>query len=121
MERFYYFLLRLKLFEMFVVNYFSRPELVNKLLTDAKIDIKKVCWYCKYCKKCERFYSIRSKFKKKGFSKFNKGTKYWDVRDSNNLKLYLLEIVDFECNFCGQVFKPIRECEHVDIDQRGHQ
>ena len=61
---------------MFLVNYFAMPELANKLLTDAKIDVKKVYWYCKDCKKSERFYSIRSKFKKKGFSTFNKGTKY---------------------------------------------
>ena len=73
--------MRLKLFEMFFVNYFARSELANKLLTDAKIDVKKVCCYCKDCKKCERFYSLRSKFKKKGFSTFNKGTKYWDVID----------------------------------------
>ena len=54
---------------------------MNKLLTDAVIDVKKVCWYCKDCKKCERFYSVRSEFKNKGFSTFNKGIKYWDVRD----------------------------------------
>ena len=39
--RFCYFLMRLKLFEMFLVNYFARRELVNKLLTDAEIDVKK--------------------------------------------------------------------------------
>ena len=54
---------------------------MNKLLTDAEIDVKKLCWYFKDCKKCERFYSIRSDFKKKGFSTFNKGVKYWNVRD----------------------------------------
>ena len=54
---------------------------MNKLLIDAVIDVKKVCWYCKDCKKCERFYSVRSEFKNKGFSTFNKGIKYWDVRD----------------------------------------
>ena len=87
MVRFYYFLLRLKLSEMFFVNYFVRQELVKKLLTDAKIDVRKVCWYCKDYKKCERFYSIRSEFKKNGFSTFNKGNKYWDVRDHEQFKI----------------------------------
>ena len=30
----------------------------------------------------------------------------------NNLKLDLLEIVDFDCNFHRKVLKPARECEH---------
>ena len=87
MVRFYYFLLRLKLSEMFFVNYFARRELVKKVLADAETDVRKVCWYCKDCKKCERFYSIRSEFKKKGFSTFNKGIKYWDVRDHRQFEI----------------------------------
>ena len=87
----FYFLLRLKLFEavfeMFFVNYFARQELLKKPLTDAEIDVKKVCWYYKDCKKCERFYSIRSEFKKEGFSTFNKGIKYWDVTDHEQLEI----------------------------------
>ena len=71
---------------MFFVNCFVRQELVNKFLTDAEVDVKKVCWYCKDCKKCERFYSIRSEFKKEGFSTFNKGIKYWDVTDHEQLE-----------------------------------
>ena len=86
----FYFLLRLKpfeaVFEMFFVNYFVRQELLKKPLTDAEIDVKKVCWYYKDCKKCERFYSIRSEFKKEGFSTFNKGIKYWDVTDHEQLE-----------------------------------
>ena len=43
--------LRFKLFEavfqMFFANYFARRELVNKLLTDAEIDVKNVFWCCK--------------------------------------------------------------------------
>ena len=82
-----FFLLRLKLFEMFFVNYFARQELVNKLLTDGEIDVKKVYWYCKDGKKCERFYSIRSEFKKKGFSTFKEDIKYWDVRDHEQFEI----------------------------------
>ena len=85
--RFYYFLLRLKLSKMFFVNYFARWERVKKLLADAEIDVRKVFWYCKYCKKCERFYSIRSEFKKKGFSTFNKGNKYWNVTDHEQFEI----------------------------------
>ena len=85
--RFYYFLLRLKSFEMFFVNYFARREFVIKLLTDAEINVKKVCWYWKDCKKCERLYSIWSEFKKKGFSTFNKGIKYWNVRDHEQFEI----------------------------------
>ena len=84
---------------MFFVNYFVRREPLKKLLTDAEIDFKKVCWYCKDCKKCERFNSIRSEFKKKGFSTFNKGIRYCDVRDHKQFELDLLEILVFECNF----------------------
>ena len=47
MVRFYYFLLKMKLLEMFFVNYFTRREFVKKLLADAEIDVKKVCWYPK--------------------------------------------------------------------------
>ena len=72
---------------MFFVNFFAKQKLVIKLLTDAEIDVKKVCWYCKDCKKCERFYSIRSEFKKKGFSPFNKGIKYCDVRDHEQFEI----------------------------------
>ena len=90
------FLLRLKLFEMFFVNYFARRELVKKLLTDAEIDVKKICWYCKDCKKCERFYSIRSEFKKKGFSTFNKGIKYWDVRDHEQFEIRPIRDLSFQ-------------------------
>ena len=79
--------MRLKLFEMFFVNYFARQELVNKLLTDAEIDVKKVCWYCKDCEKCERSYFISSEFLKKGFSMFNKDIKYWDVRDHEQFEI----------------------------------
>ena len=60
------FLLRLKLFEA-VWNDF--------------------CLYCKDCKKCENVYSIRSEFKKKDFSTFNKGIKYWDVRDHEQFEI----------------------------------
>ena len=87
MVRFYYFLLRLKLSEMFFVNYFARQKLVIKLLKDAEIHVKKVCWYCKDGKKCERFYSIRSEFKKRGFSMFNKGIKNWNVRDHEQFEI----------------------------------
>ena len=72
---------------MFFVNYFTRWEFVKKLLTDAEIDVKKVCWYRKDYKKCERFYSIRSEFKKKGFLTFNKSIKYWDVRDHKQFEI----------------------------------
>ena len=87
MVRFYHFLLRMKLLEMFFVSYFTRQEFAKKLLTDAEIDVKKVCWYRKDCRKCERFYSIRSQFKKKGFLTFNKGIKYWDVRDHKQFEI----------------------------------
>ena len=35
---------------------------------------------------------------------------------TNNLKLDLLEITDFECNFYRKVFKPVRECEYADVN-----
>ena len=98
MVRFYYFLLRLKLSEMFFVNYFVRRELAKKLLTDAEIDVRKVCWYCKDFKNCGRFYSIRSEFKKKG-QRLTKVLNIGMLEITNNLKLDLLEITDFECNF----------------------
>ena len=60
---------------------------MNKLLIDAEIDVKKVCWYCKDCKSCERFYSIRSEFLKKCFSPFNKDIKYWHVRDYEQFEI----------------------------------
>ena len=84
---------------MFFVNYFVRRELVKKLLTDAEIDVKKVCWYCKDCKKCERFNSIRSEFKKKGFSTFNKGIKYWDVRDHEQFEIRPIRDPSFRMQF----------------------
>ena len=72
---------------MFFVNYFARQKLVKKLLTDAEIDVQKICWYCKDCKKCDRFYSIMFEFKKKAFSTFNNGIKYWDVRDHKQFEI----------------------------------
>ena len=72
---------------MFFVNFFAEQKLVIKLLTDAEIDVKKVCCYCKVCKKYERFYSIWSEFRKKGFQTFNKSTKYWDVRDHHQFEI----------------------------------
>ena len=45
------FLLSVRPFEIFFINYFVSRELVNKLLTDVEIVVKKVCWYCKNCKK----------------------------------------------------------------------
>ena len=84
---------------MFFVNYFTRWEFVKKLLTDAEIDVKKVCWYRKDCKKCERFYSIRSEFKKKGFLTFNKSIKYWDVRDHKQFEIRPIRDPVVECNF----------------------
>ena len=72
---------------MFFINYFAMQELVNRLLTDAEIDVKKVCWYCKDCKKCKRFYSIRSELKKMGFSTFNKGIKYLDIRGHEQFEI----------------------------------
>ena len=91
--------MRLKLSEMFFINYFARQELIKKLLTDAEIDVTKVCWYCKDCKKFERFYSIRSEFKKKGFQRLTKELNIEMLEIMNNLKLDLLEILIFECNF----------------------
>ena len=73
--------------EMFLVNYFARRETVTNVLTDAEIDVKKVCWYCRDCKNRERFYSIRSEFKNKGFSTCNNGIKYWDVRDHKQFEI----------------------------------
>ena len=60
---------------------------MKKLLTDPEINVKKVCWYCKDCKKCDRFYSIMPEFKKKGFTKFNNGIKYWDVRNHEQFEI----------------------------------
>ena len=96
MVRFFFFFLRLKPSEMFFVNCFARRELVIKLLTDAEIDVKKVCWCCKDCKKCERFCSIKSELKKKGFSTFNKGIKYWDVRDHGQFEIRPIRDLSFQ-------------------------
>ena len=84
MVTFYYFLLKMKLLEMFFVNYFTRQGFVKKLLADAEIDVKKVFWYPK---DCNRFYLIRSEFKKKGFLTFNRGIKYWGVRDHKQFEI----------------------------------
>ena len=77
----------MKLSDMLFINYFARRELVKKVLKYAEINVRKVCWYCKDFKKCDRFCSIRSAFKKKGFSTFNKGIKYWDVRDHEQFEI----------------------------------
>ena len=60
---------------------------MNKLLADTEIDIKKVFSNCKSCNSRERFYSFRSEFKKMGFFTFNKGVKYWDVRDHDQFEI----------------------------------
>ena len=60
---------------------------MNKLLRDVENDVKKVCWYCKDFKSCDRFYSIRSELKKKGFLTLNKDIKYWDVRDHEQFEI----------------------------------
>ena len=120
----FYFLLRLKLFEavfeMFFVNYFVRQELLKKPLTDAEIDVKKVCWYYKDCKKCERFCSISSKFKRRVFQHLTKVLNIGMLQITNNLKLDLLENLDFGCNFYRSVFKPVAECEHANVYKRGN-
>ena len=41
----------------------------------------------KIVKKCDRFYSIMFEFKKKAFSTFNNGIKYWDVRDHEQFEI----------------------------------
>ena len=86
MVRFYYFLLRLKLFEMFLVNYFARRELMNKLLTDAEVDVKKVCWYWKFVRSV-RDSTLLGLNSKKSFSTFNKDIKYWDARDHEQFEI----------------------------------
>ena len=85
--------------EMFFVNYFARREIVKKVLTDAEIDVKKVCWYCKDCNKCERFYSITSEVNKRVFQHLTRVINIGMLEITNNLKLDLLEITYFECNF----------------------
>ena len=72
---------------------------MNKLLIDAEIDVKKVCWYCKDCKSCERFYSIRSEFLKNVFHRLTKILNIGMLEIMNNLKSDLLEILNSECNF----------------------
>ena len=52
-------------------------------------------------------------------SVFQRLTKVLNIRMleiTNNLKLDLLEIIDFECNFCRYVFKPVGECEYADVN-----
>ena len=66
---------------MNIVNYFAQRQYVKKLLNDEENVVIKKCHYCNNCKQCEKFYSLRSEFKQKGFWTFNKHTKYWDVRD----------------------------------------
>ena len=78
-----YFLLRLKLLEMIFPNYFPRQELVKKLL--MKLMLKKFVGTVKIVRSVRD--SIRSEFKKKGFSTFNKGIKYWDVRDHEQFEI----------------------------------
>ena len=54
---------------------------------------------------------------------FQRLTKVLSIRIleiTNNLKLDRLEITDFECNFYRSVFKPVRECEHVDTYKRDY-
>ena len=77
---------------------------MNKLLTDAEVDVKKVYWYCKDCQKCEKFCSIGSEFKKKKKKKkvFPRLTKILNIgmpEIMNNLKPDLLEILNSEGNF----------------------
>ena len=38
----------------------------------------------------------------------------------NNLKIDLLENLDFGCNFYRSVFKPVAECEHANVYKRGN-
>ena len=86
---------------------------MNKLLIDAENDVKKVCWYCKDCKSCERFYSIRSEFKKKVFQCLTKILNIGMLEIMNNLKSELLEILNSECNFF--VCKPSGPLENASV------
>ena len=67
------------------------------------MDIKKVCWYCKNCKKCERFYSIKSEFKKRVFRHITNILNIGILEIQNLmkeieiLKLDLLGIQNLEC------------------------
>ena len=83
---------------MDVINYFDSRHSVRNLLSYEEIDVIKLCRYCKNCEKCERFYSIKSEFRKKGFWTFNKGMKYWDLRDpkfnERNKKIEIIPIRD---------------------------
>ena len=84
---------------MFIVNYFARRDLVNKLLIDTEIYVNKVCWYIKDCKSCERYYSIRSEFKKNVFQCLTKILNIGMLEIVINLKSELLQILNPECNF----------------------
>ena len=86
---------------------------MNKLLIDAENDVNKVCWYCKDCKSCERFYSIRSEFKKKVFQCLTKILNIGMLEIMNNLKSELLEILNSKCNFF--VCKPSGPLENASV------
>ena len=50
--------------------------------------------------------------KRRDFQRLTKVLNIGMLEITNNLKLDLLEIVDFDCNFHRKVLKPARECEH---------
>ena len=95
---------------MDIINYFAERQYVKKLLNDSEMDIKKVCWYCKNCKKCERFYSIKSEFKKKKFFRHITNILNIGILEIQNLmkeieilKLDLLGIQNLECKIISSL------------------
>ena len=54
--------------------------------------------------------------KRRVFQRLTKVLNIGMLEITNNLKLDLLEITDFECNFYRKVFKPVRECEYADVN-----